>query len=96
MAAHQPVLIAGGGIGGLTAAIALGRQGVDSTVLERSTYTEEEGAGIQLGPNATRILRALGVLDPLMAQAFRPEAIWIFDGLSGRRLSAMPLGDSAE
>jgi 2-polyprenyl-6-methoxyphenol hydroxylase-like FAD-dependent oxidoreductase len=96
MAAHQPVLIAGGGIGGLTTAIALGRQSVDSTVLERSTFTEEEGAGIQLGPNATRILRALGVLEPLMAQAFRPEAIWIFDGLSGRRLCAMPLGDSAE
>ena len=79
------VLIAGGGIGGLAAAI-----------LERSHFTEETGAGIQLGPNATRALAALGVLELIEPHAFRPEAIVIYDGISGRRLSSMPLGKHAE
>ena len=96
MAQDLPVLIAGGGIGGLSTGIALGRAGFDATILERSTFAEESGAGIQLGPNATRILRSLGVLDVLLPQTFRPEAIWLFDGLSGRRLATVPLGDHAE
>jgi len=90
------VLIAGGGIGGLAAAIALGRRGIKSEVLERSRFTEETGAGIQLGPNATRALAALGVLKLIEPHAFRPEAIVIYDGLSGRKLTSMPLGRSAE
>jgi salicylate hydroxylase len=96
MTTPKPVLIAGGGIGGLSTAIALAREDIEATVLERSTFTEESGAGIQLGPNATRILRALGVLDLLLPSACRPEAIWLFDGLSGRRLAEVPLGDTAE
>jgi 2-polyprenyl-6-methoxyphenol hydroxylase-like FAD-dependent oxidoreductase len=96
MAQDLPVLIAGAGIGGLSTAIALGRAGINATVLERSTFAEESGAGIQLGPNATRILRSLGVLDVLLPQTFRPEAVWLFDGLSGRRLATVPLGDHAE
>lgn len=96
MVQDLPVLIAGGGIGGLSTAIALGRAGIDAKVLERSTFAEDSGAGIQLGPNATRILRGLGVLDVLLPQAFRPEAVWLFDGLSGRRLATVPLGDHAE
>jgi 2-polyprenyl-6-methoxyphenol hydroxylase-like FAD-dependent oxidoreductase len=96
MAQDLPVLIAGGGIGGLSTGIALGRAGFDATILERSTFAEESGAGIQLGPNATRILRNLGVLDVLLPQTFRPEAVWLFDGLSGRRLAIVPLGDHAE
>ena len=92
----ERVLIAGGGIGGLAAAIALGRRGIESEVLERSRFTEETGAGIQLGPNATRALKALGVLEAIEPHAFRPEAIWIYDGLSGRRLASVPLGRHAE
>jgi 2-polyprenyl-6-methoxyphenol hydroxylase-like FAD-dependent oxidoreductase len=92
----RPVLLAGGGIGGLTTAIALARAGLDSHVLERSTFAAESGAGIQLGPNATGRLRDLGVLDMLMSAAFRPEAVWLFDGLTGRRLATVPLGDTAE
>jgi len=90
------VLIAGGGIGGLAAAIALGRRGIETEILERSQFTEETGAGIQLGPNATRALAALGVLDVIEPHAFRPEAISIYDGISGRRLSSVPLGTHAE
>jgi 3-hydroxybenzoate 6-monooxygenase len=90
------VLIAGGGIGGLAAAIALGQRGIATEILERSRFTEETGAGIQLGPNATRALAALGVLDVIEPHAFRPEAILIYDGISGRRLSSVPLGKHAE
>lgn len=92
----RPVLIAGGGIGGLSASIALARAGIETSVLERSAFTEESGAGIQLGPNATRLLRDMGVLDAIEPAAFKPEAIWLFDGVSGKRLSTVPLGDNPE
>ena len=92
----RPVLIAGGGIGGLSTSIALARAGIETSVLERSAFTEESGAGIQLGPNATRLLRDMGVLDAIEPAAFKPEAIWLFDGVSGKRLATVPLGDSPE
>jgi salicylate hydroxylase len=97
MAGHDGrVLIAGGGIGGLAAAIALGRQGIDTAILERSRFTDETGAGIQLGPNATRTLQALGALDAIEPPAFRPDAICIFDGFSGRKLTSVALGSAVE
>jgi 3-hydroxybenzoate 6-monooxygenase len=89
-------LILGGGIGGLATAIALAERGMSATVLERSRFADETGAGIQLGPNATRLLRQLGALDTVEAVAFRPEAISLFDGPSGRRLAAMPLAHAVE
>jgi len=89
-------LIAGGGIGGLAASIALARRGIDCEILERSHFAEETGAGIQLGPNATRALRALGVLDAIDRYSFRPDAIVIHDGITGRKLTAMPLGGATE
>jgi 3-hydroxybenzoate 6-monooxygenase len=92
----RPVLIAGGGIGGLSTAIALAKQGIETCVLERSSFTEESGAGIQLGPNATRLLRSLGVFDAIEPTAFRPEAICLFDGVTGRRLATVPLKPQAE
>ena len=92
----ERVLIAGGGIGGLAAAIALGQRSIESEVLERSRFTEETGAGIQLGPNATRALAALGVLEAISARAFLPDAIAIYDGLTGRKLTSVPLGTRAE
>lgn len=96
MAFSRPVLIAGGGIGGLTAAIALELEGIVTRVFERSTFTEESGAGIQLTPNATRILRTLGVLDQLIPASFKPEAVCLFDGRSGQKVTTVPLGDTAE
>ncbi len=86
------VLIAGGGIGGLTAAIALAQRGVASTLLERTHFTEESGAGIQLGPNATRILRDLDALGGIEKAAFRPDTLCLYDARSGRELASMPLG----
>lgn len=89
------VLIAGAGIGGLSAAIALARAGIRSQVLERSRVISTDGAGIQLGPNATRILAKWGVLDTIMETAVQPEAIDIRDGRSGKTLASAPLGAAA-
>jgi salicylate hydroxylase len=93
---RRQALIAGGGIGGLAAATALARQGIACEILERSHFAEETGAGIQLGPNATRALRALGSLDAIDRHAFRPDAIVVHDGVTGRKLTTMPLGAAAE
>jgi salicylate hydroxylase len=92
----EQALIAGGGIGGLAAAIELARRGITCQILERSNFAEETGAGIQLGPNATRSLQALGTLDAIEPLGFRPEAIVIYDGVSGDRLTSVPLGRAIE
>jgi 2-polyprenyl-6-methoxyphenol hydroxylase-like FAD-dependent oxidoreductase len=88
----EPVLIAGGGIGGLATAIALARCGIASHVLERRQAFHEEGAGIQIGPNGTRILQRLGVARALRAHVGVPEAICVRDGASGAELARLPLG----
>ena len=93
---HNRALIVGGGIGGLTTAVALARTGMSATVLERSAFADETGAGIQLGPNATRALAQLGVLDAIAATAFRPDVLRLFDGLSGTSLATVPLGQIAK
>lgn len=91
-----PVLIAGGGIGGLASAIALAQHGIASRVLERRTEFSESGAGIQLGPNAVRALRRLGVDRLLAPQAAKPSEIVVHDGASGKVLTRLPLGDWIE
>lgn len=95
MTTARPILIAGGGIGGLTAAIALGRESLDCQVLDRGTFAEESGAGIQLGPNATRILAKLDALDAIVPAAFEPQAIRLFDGLNAKALATVSLGATA-
>lgn len=87
-----PVVIAGGGIGGLTAAIALARHGIASHVHERRESFSEDGAGIQIGPNGTRILRDLGVADALLPNISAPESIVVHDGQTGRTITELPLG----
>jgi 2-polyprenyl-6-methoxyphenol hydroxylase-like FAD-dependent oxidoreductase len=67
---NRPVIIAGGGIGGLSAAIALRRAGFEAQVFERAPELREVGAGISLWPNATRQLRRLGVLDEVVRRGF--------------------------
>jgi 2-polyprenyl-6-methoxyphenol hydroxylase-like FAD-dependent oxidoreductase len=91
-AAEAPVLIAGGGIGGLAAALALARRGIASHVLERRAAFAEDGAGIQIGPNGTRILIELGVAEALKPHAGMPAAIRVRDGTSGKVLARLPLG----
>jgi salicylate hydroxylase len=88
-----PVIIAGAGIGGLSAALALGARGHDVLVIERADELAEVGAGLQLSPNACRVLDDLGVLDRLMAHAVAPRSIRIGSGRTGREIASIGLGD---
>ena len=88
------VLIVGAGIGGLTAALALSRVGIRTTVIERSPELAAVGAGVQLSPNATRILRSLGLLEAVAATASQPEAIRVRSARGGRTLALMSLRDA--
>ncbi|TPM05880.1 FAD-binding protein [Mesorhizobium sp. B2-3-11] len=92
----RQVVIAGAGIAGLTAAIAFAERGYPVRVFEQAKRLEAAGAGIQLPPNATRILRRLGVLDTLLANAVKPEAVVLKDAASLRQLARVPLGGAGE
>ena len=91
MAHQSPVLIAGGGIGGLTLALALSRHGIKSHILEAREVFSEVGAGIQLGPNAGRILSRLGLMDDISARASAPKEIRIRSAQTGGDLATLPL-----
>ena len=88
------VALAGAGIGGLTAALAL-PEDARITLLEQAGALREAGAGLQLSPNATRILIGLGLGDALTAIAFEPQAVEVRDAASERLLLAQPLGADA-
>ena len=89
-------VVAGAGIAGLTAALALAAKGFAVTVFEKAEDLQEAGAGLQLSPNATRVLRSLGVLDHLEKEAVRPQAVILKDAASLAKLARVPLGPSAE
>lgn len=91
----QNVVIAGGGIGGLAAALACGRAGCHVELFERAAAFAEVGAGIQIGPNVTRILHAWGLADTLATVAAFPDCLQVRDAMSGRELGVLPLGKTA-
>jgi len=93
MAAAQ-LLIAGGGIAGLASALALGRRNHRIDLLEQALVFGEAGAGIQLGPNVTRRLQALGVGPALMRIAARPEALVVRSAVDGDEIARLPLGNA--
>jgi 3-hydroxybenzoate 6-monooxygenase len=86
-------LIVGGGIGGLSAALALSRQGIPAHVLEKAPQFREIGAGIQLAPNASYVLDRLGVLEEVRKDSFFPNRLVLMDALSGSQITAMDVGD---
>jgi len=96
MAPPRHVIVAGAGMAGLTAALTLARAGMRVTVFEQAEKLEETGAGLQLSPNASRILIALGLRERLAADAVAPCAIRVMAGGSGREIVRIPLGDEIE
>ncbi|HEY8251446.1 MAG TPA: 3-hydroxybenzoate 6-monooxygenase [Burkholderiales bacterium] len=88
---EKPVVIAGGGIGGLAAALALARKGFRSVVLEQAPQFGEIGAGIQIAPNAWHALDALGVGALVKKEAVFVEHLFMFDGVSGEKVIDIPL-----
>lgn len=85
-------IVVGGGIGGLTVALAFARRGIGVTVMEQRTVLTEPGAGIQLSPNASRVLVDLGLATALSRRAVEPEQLTVYALGSGRKLAQMPLG----
>lgn len=88
----RQLLVIGGGIGGLTTAWAAARAGWQARVYEQAPAFTEVGAGVQLGPNVTGVLRAWGLLEAVQAHAFAPEALVSLDALRGAELARLPLG----
>jgi salicylate hydroxylase len=91
---ERTAIVVGGGIGGLAAALALARAGVRVTAVEQAPQLGEVGAGIQLSPNATRVLFALGLERALAEIAFRPRAVEARTWRRGVALSRVELGDA--
>ncbi|HEY1944732.1 MAG TPA: FAD-dependent monooxygenase [Roseiarcus sp.] len=87
-------LIAGAGIGGLTAALALARRDFAVEIFERAPALQEIGAGLQLSPNATRILARLDVLERVRPLATEPRAVRLLRGADGVELARLPLEDA--
>ena len=95
MTSSSPILIAGGGIGGLAAALVLARDGYPVTVLEQSASFGEIGAGIQLGPNIFRMFAWLGLTDVVSKVSFFPPGLGMNDVRTGEKVVRVPLGDMA-
>lgn len=89
-------VIAGAGIGGLTAALVLARSGHRVTIVERAARLEEAGAGLQLSPNAVAILEQYGLLKDVMRHAMVPDALAVRSGRNGHELMRLQLGPVAE
>jgi 2-polyprenyl-6-methoxyphenol hydroxylase-like FAD-dependent oxidoreductase len=87
------VVVVGGGIGGLSSAFALARSGHSVRVLEKAAAFGEVGAGIQLAPNATRILRDWGLLDDVMRSGVLPRRLVLRDAIDDRQLIHADLTD---
>ncbi len=95
MAAPRTIIVAGAGIGGLTAALSLAAKGNRVIILEKAERLEEAGAGLQLSPNASRILIDLGLKPRLSPRAVTPDAVNIMSARAGGEIARLPLGEAA-
>jgi len=91
---EREILVAGGGIGGLAAALALAQKGRRVRVLEKAPEFGEIGYGIQMGPNVARMLERLGVLSSLEPASVFPQALIFADALTNEELTRIALGDA--
>ena len=94
MTQARHVIVAGAGIAGLTAALTMAKAGLRVTLLEQADRLLETGAGLQLSPNATRVLTSLGLRERLLPHAAAPHAIRVMSGGSGREIVRIPLADA--
>ena len=91
---RNSILIIGGGLGGLTTALALARRGIPSRVLEGAPEFGAIGYGIQFGPNVFHVFDRIGVTDAVMEKADRPPALLMRDALTGHELVRIPTAES--
>jgi salicylate hydroxylase len=96
MALSRTVIVAGAGIGGLTTALAIAQRGFRVALFDQAQRLEEAGAGIQLSPNASRILGALGLEPQLRQYVVTPEELRVMNAHTARVLARAPLGAAAE
>ncbi len=92
-AVNSEVVVVGGGIGGLAAALALSRIGKRVTVLEQAAEFAEIGAGIQLGSNVYKMFGRLGIVDDINALAAFPDFLMLRDSVSGDVFAELPAGN---
>ncbi|MFN5940700.1 MAG: FAD-dependent monooxygenase [Polaromonas sp.] len=90
------VALTGGGIGGLAAALVLSRAGQQIELFEKASAFSDIGAGIQLGPNVTRIVRGWGLTAALRAYAFAPDCLKVRSAMSGQIVGELALGNTIE
>src|SRR5215468_12082059 len=94
MAHDNPILICGGGLGGLTTALALAQRGWPARVLEGAPEFGAIGYGIQFGPNVFHALDRIGVSDAVLEKADSPPAVLMIDALNGKEVTRVPTGPS--
>ncbi|HEY9058273.1 MAG TPA: FAD-dependent monooxygenase [Aurantimonas sp.] len=87
----RPITIVGAGIGGLTAALELAGCGFSVEIFERAAQVQEVGAGLQLSPNALRVLDGLGLMDALLVHGTRAREVTLRRAFSGRRIASVPV-----
>ena len=91
---ESPVIVVGGGIGGLASAMGLAQKGISSVVLEKTSQLGEIGAGIQLGPNAFHAFDYLGIGDTARDMAVYIDDLLLMDALTGDRITRIPLQEA--
>ncbi len=90
----DPIVVAGGGIGGLALAITLGRRGWPVCVLEQASELGAVGYGLQLGPNAFHMFERIGLRESVLREGDRTSVVLMFDGFTGAEVTRVPTGAS--
>ena len=92
---RSKIIIVGGGLGGLAAALALAQKKFDVTVLEQADKFREVGAGIQLGPNVFKMFKALDLVNPIEELAVFPDALVMRDAITANEITRIPINTAS-